>query len=159
MGETFADRWQRMALNRGHGNRLSKMIACGPDVLPESAAPCLNFEEATPPIPIWDAFGSPSDWSQTDRERLAPYRMIGFDGAGNPICVDQGSGAVVLLDHEDRFRTLQFMNSSVPQLAECLLAYMSEKDPERFRSLVHGIDPAALAERSFWSCEATGLAE
>ena len=83
--------------------------------------------------------------------------MIGSDGAGNPICVEQGTGAVVLLDHEDRFLTRQFVNSGVSQLAECLLAYMGERDPERFRGVVRAIDPAALAERSFWWHEAAGL--
>jgi hypothetical protein len=63
----------------------------------------------------------------------------------------------VLLDHEDRFRTRQFVNSGVGQLAECLLAYMGEQDPEQFRASVRGIDPSAMAERSFWWHEADGL--
>jgi hypothetical protein len=83
--------------------------------------------------------------------------MIGADGAGNPICLEQSTGTVVLLDHEDHFRTRQFVNSSVRQLAECLLAFMGEQEPERFRSAVRAIDPAALAEQSFWSCAAAGL--
>jgi hypothetical protein len=66
---------------------------------------------------------------------------------GNPICIEQGTGAVVLLDHEDWFHTRQFLNSSVRQLAECLLAYMGEKNAARFRSAVQAIDPAALAEK------------
>ena len=66
-------------------------------------------------------------------------------------------GAVVLLDHEDRFRTRQFVNSGVSQLAECLLAYVGEQQPERFRSAVRAIDPPALAERSFWWHAAAGL--
>ena len=84
--------------------------------------------------------------------------MIGSDGAGNPICIEQGSGAIVLLDHEDLFRTRQFINSGVSHLAECLLAYMGaymgETDADRFRSAVRAIDPPALAEGSFWWHEA-----
>ena len=77
----------------------------------------------------------------------------GFEYVGTEMVA---CGADVLPD-EDRFRTRQFVNSSVRQLAECLLAYMGEREPERFRSAVQVIDPAALAERSFWWREATGL--
>ena len=52
-----------------------------------------------------------------------------------------------MVDHEDWFRTLQFINSSVRQLAEGLLAYMGEKNTARFRSAILAIDPAA---RSSW---------
>jgi len=92
-----------------------------------------------------------------ERDRVAPYRTIGSDGAGNPLCVEHLTGAVVMLDHEDRFRTRQFINSSVRQLAECLLAYMGEREPERFRAAAHAIDPAAIDERSFWWHEAAVL--
>jgi hypothetical protein len=83
--------------------------------------------------------------------------MIGSDGAGNPICVEQGTGEIMLLDHEDWFRTRQFVNTSVRQLGECLLAYMGEQEPERFRQAVRRIDPAALAKGSFWWHEAECL--
>jgi hypothetical protein len=62
-----------------------------------------------------------------------------------------------MLDHEDRFHTRQFVNSSVGQLAECLLTYMGEREPERFRAAVALIDPAALTEQSFWWHAAAGL--
>jgi hypothetical protein len=131
------------------------MVECGPDALPAEAAPCLTFERAS--RPVWEVFGVPSQWSETERERLAPYRVIGSDGAGNPICVERGTGAVVLLDHEDWFRTRQFMNSSVRQLAECLLAYMGETDQERFRAAVWAIDLPAMDEGAFWWHEAAVL--
>ena len=157
MGESFAERWSRKEHDCGFGVVASKMVACGSDVLPDSAAPCVTFREAACPLPIWEVFASPSDWSPADHERLAPYRMIGSDGAGNPICVEQGTRAVVMLDHEDWFRTRQAVNSSVRQLAECLLAYMGEREPERFREAARAIDPAAMADRSFWWHEAAGL--
>lgn len=84
-------------------------------------------------------------------------QMIGSDGAGNPLCVEAPSGAVVLLDHEDRFHTRQYVNSGVGQLAECLLAFTGERDPDRFRAAARAIDPPAMAERSFWWQEAAGL--
>jgi hypothetical protein len=109
-------------------------------VLPDEAAPCLSFQEAASSRPLWEMFGAESNWSAADRERLARFRMIGTDGAGNPICLEQDTGSVVLLDHEDRFRTRQFVNSSVRQLGECLLAYMGAERPEDFQSAVDGID-------------------
>jgi len=157
MAEKFAERWSRKECDCGFEAVASKMIACGPDVLPAVAAPCLTFDRADRPRPIWEVFGIPSQWSQAEREHLAPYRVIGSDGAGNPICVEQGTGAVVLLDHEDRFRTRHFVNSSVRQLAECLLAYMGEEQPERLLAALQAIDPTAVAERSFWWHEIAGL--
>jgi hypothetical protein len=157
MPESFAERWSRKERECAFEAVASEMVACGSDVLPVEAAPFLTFDCGAQPVLIWEVFGIPSQWSGAERERLAPYQMIGSDGAGNPICVERGTGAVVLLDHEDRFCTRQFVNSSVRQLAECLLAYMGERDPERFRSAVRAIDPAALAERSFWWHEAAGL--
>src|SRR5262245_48292955 len=154
MSETFAERWRRMELD--HGVRhAAKMLACGGDVLPEGPGPMLTFKEAAHPLPIYGVY-SPGDWSAVEEERLAGYLMIGSDNAGNPICIEQGTGAVVLLDHEDWFHTRQFVNSSVRQLGECLLAYMGEDDA-RFRAAVEAIDPAALAEESFWWYEANML--
>ena len=157
MAESFAERWSRKERDCGFKSLAATMVACGTDVLPAEAAPCLTFDQAAQPAPIWEVFGSPPQWSAVERERLAPYRMIGSDGAGNPICIEQATGAVVLLDHEDRFRTVEPVNSSVRQLAECLLAYMGEGEPERFRSAVRDIDPAAIIEGSFWWHEAAGL--
>jgi hypothetical protein len=133
------------------------MVACGTDVLPGSAAPCLTFKEAASPVPVCDLFRLAAAWSPADQKRLERYRVIGFDGAGNPICLEQRSGVVVLLDHEDQFHTRQFVNTSVGQLAACLLAYMGERDSERFREALRRIDPAALAARSFWWHEAALL--
>lgn len=157
MNETFADRWKRKWSACGFEDIGTEFVGCGADTLPTEAAPFLSFDRATRPAPIWEVFGIPSQWSGAERERLAPYQIIGSDGAGNPICVEEGAGTVLLLDHEDRFRTGQFVNGSVRQLAECLLAYMGERDEKRFRAAVQVIDPAALAERSFWWHEAAAL--
>jgi hypothetical protein len=134
------------------------MVALGDAVLPESAAPCLGFAQAADPKPVYEVFGAPFDWSAQDRERLGPYLMIGSDGAGNPICLEQVSGRVLLLDHEDRFRTVTFVNSSLRALAECLLAYLGEDDPERFNTRVSGVDPEALGAGALWAMESTQLA-
>lgn len=157
MGETFAERWGRKERECGFEAIASEMVPCSEWVLPREAAPCMTFDQAGQPAPVWEVFASPSEWTAADRARLGPYRMIGSDGAGNPVCVEHGTGAVWLLDHEDWFRTRQFVNSSVPQLAECLLAYMGEQEADRFRQTVRGLDAPALVEGSFWWHEAAGL--
>jgi hypothetical protein len=157
MSESFAQRWAHKERECGLAARASEMVACGVWMLPRDAAPCLTFDRAAQPSRVWEAYATPSAWSATDRMRLEPYRMIGSDGADNPLCVEQGSGAVWLLDHEDWFHSHQFVNSGIPQLAECLLAYMGEQEPERLRAAVRAIDPPALVEASFWSQEAAGL--
>ncbi|MEX0677906.1 MAG: SUKH-4 family immunity protein [Pirellulales bacterium] len=157
MDETFADCWNRKRSNLGFKDIETEFIDCGGHVLPRDAAPCLVFDMAARPAPIWEVFGIPSDWSPADRERLAACRMIGSDGAGNPICVELGTGVVVLLDHEDWFRTRQFVNTSVQKLAECLLAYIGQQESERFRSAAQAIDPAAFAVGSFWWHDAACL--
>jgi hypothetical protein len=155
--ESFAERWARKERECGFESCPAKMITCGLGLLPDSAAPFVTFDRAARPVPIWEVFGATADWSPADRERLARYRMIGADGAGNPICLEQATGQVVLLDHEDRFRTVQFVNSGIRQLAECLLAFMGEQDPDRLRKAIAQIDPAALGERGFWWHEAHSL--
>ncbi len=157
MREGFAERWRDKRRACGLDPTDSELVEFDGWVLPGVAAPCLTFERAAKPVPIWEVYASPSDWSAQDRARLAPYRMIGSDGAGNPICVEEGSGTIYVLDHEDWFQTRLFVNSGVRQLTECLLAYLGEQDPERFRSAVREIDPPAIAEGTFWWCEAAGL--
>jgi hypothetical protein len=157
MGESYADRWKRKERELGWEDTEIEMVGSGEWVLPSEAAPCLTFQEAVRPQPIWDVCGIPSHWSAEERGRLASYRVIGSDGSGNPICVEAASGAVWLLDHEDGW-SVQFVNTGVPQLAECLLAFCGERSPERFRSAVRSIDPPALAEQSFWWQAAVDLA-
>jgi hypothetical protein len=155
--EPFAARWQRKWTACGFEDIGTEMVACGEAVLPDAAAPFLSFGRADRPTPIWEVFGIPDHWPPAERERLAAFRIIGVDGAGNPLCVEQPGGAIVMLDHEDQFRTRQFVNSGVSQLAECLLAFMGERDPVRFRTAVRELDPPAMAERSFWWHEAAGF--
>jgi hypothetical protein len=159
MAEAFEDRWNRKRSTLGFEGIGTEFVACETAMLPIKAAPFLSFKRAVRPVPIWDVFGAPSDWSVAERERLCPFVVIGSDGAGNPLCIEAGSGSVLLLDHEDRFHTRQFVNSSVGQLAECLLAYMGEREPERFLAAVQAIDPTALSEGTFWWHEADGLAD
>lgn len=149
MDNSFRDRWNRKWSLLGFQDIGNEFLDCCSDMLPSEAAPCLSFDYASEPALIWRVFGTPSQWSADVRARLDPCRMIGSDGAGNPICLEFNSGAIVLLDHEDRFHIRQFVNGSVRQLAECLIAYMGEHDSDRFRAAIQPIDAAALAEGHF----------
>jgi HEAT repeat protein len=85
--------------------------------LPDSAAPFLNFEAPKsgelPTVAL--AYDQPAEFHR--------YRVIGFDGAGNPIAIDEGRASeVVCLDHEEKFART-FMNKTIRQLAQSLLAY------------------------------------
>jgi hypothetical protein len=150
---SFPDRRAEKETQLGFDEIASPLIPIGESFLPSSAAPCVDFSQASAPSPVYDVFGGPSDWTESDRRRLESFLMIGSDGAGNPICIEAGSGQIWLLDHEDRFQTRTFVNSSVSQLAECLLAYMGETDPESFKAALDRIDPSALEHAAFWSYE------
>ncbi len=102
------------------------------------------------------------------------YRILGSDGSGNPICIDEEHrSSVVVLEHDGGFR-VQFMNSSVPQLAECLLAYRdfwgrlraagADDDFIDYRRLpkdikewicaeLERIDKAGFAKGTFWASQ------
>jgi hypothetical protein len=157
LAETFADRWARKERECGLDAFAATLIPCGDDLLPDSAAPRVTFKHAERPAPIWEVYRDQVTWTQLDRELLAAYKVIGSAGAGTPICVAEDTGAVVILDPEYRFRTIRFVNRSVRQLGECLLAYMGEQDAERFREAVRQIDPDAMAVGTFWWEEAGRL--
>ena|GEM_PF-7120796 len=68
---------------------------------------------------IWD---TSTDYTDVEKSRLSSYLVIGADGAGNPIVVDiKNKYSIVVLDHEDGFNTIEFMNSSAQHLAEFLI--------------------------------------
>ena len=139
--------------------------------LPEEAAPFLAFEAP-------ESGQLPTVADQWDQPKAyAAYRVIGFDGAGNSIALDENSqGEVVLLDHDHKFARV-LVNKSVWQLAESLLAYrkfvsdsQEEFGEEAFldgktspaarktlRQELKKIDPAALAPGCFWHVELQNL--
>lgn len=85
--------------------------------LPESAAPFLDFR-----VPDHGAIQTVAELS-----KLAPkfncYRVIGSNGSGDPLCIDESfGGQIVYLNHDFAFNSV-LINSSVPQLAESLLAF------------------------------------
>jgi hypothetical protein len=150
MESNFELRWHKKEHGLGFQCAQTKFIARGPWLLPRDTAPCLTFDMVQEMPAVWEVFGPAAHWSSSDRLRLSGYRVLGSDGAGNPICVESDSGLVWLLDHEDHFKTRQFVNTSVPLLAECLLAYLGETSQARFQAAVSAIDPKAIGHKSFW---------
>ena len=85
--------------------------------LPKDAAPFLSFGG-----PRLAAIPSVSHVWKKDAE-FERYRMIGSNGSGDPICIDEDrNGGVYYLNHDNKWISI-FMNSSVEQLAYSLLAY------------------------------------
>jgi len=157
--DSFESRWRRRQRQCGLTELgPAEFLRAGKIVLPLSAGPFLDFKEAQEMPYIFDVYGRASDWPASTRKRLTNYWMLGSDGCGNPICMSARNGAIWMLDHEDHFKTRQFVNSSVALLAECLLAYMGENDPAALLASVHHLDRPAAKKGTFWGEAAVGLA-
>ena len=139
--------------------------------LPEDAAPFLTFD-----VPESGQLPTVADqWKQP--KAFAAYRVIGSDGSGNPIALDENNnGEVVLLDHENKFAKV-LVNKSIRQLAESLLAYRklvndtqdefgedafldgktSPASRKALRQELARIDPAAIKASCFWHAELQNL--
>lgn len=129
--------------------------------LPADAAPFLSFEPPqkgpVPRVPekLWHL---PPEFSR--------YRIIGSNGAGDPICLDEeAAGQVVYLNNENYFERV-FMGTSVLTLAECLLAFrafLADTTPltrERIGLLIgclQRIDPDSCREGGFWHAACRAL--
>ena len=150
--DSFAQRWLDKQRQSQPESPLTPLISDGDATLPADAAPFLSFKQFSRKPRIWELYGPMSSWTDEDRQRLAPFRVIGSDGEGNPLCLLEDR-SVCWLDHEARFRARKFVNSSVPLLAECLLAYLCKGDTLALKAQIASIDPAAIAPGTFWSGE------
>ena len=119
--------------------------------LPDSAAPFLNFE-----VPKKGSLPTVSqEWKLP--ENYSHFRVIGFNGSGDPICLDENaSGAVVYLNHDTRFERI-LINTSVLHLAESLLAFRSCIEKRKIAESelwcleeLERIDKIAWQETNFW---------
>lgn len=158
--DSFQNRWAEKELRLGMPDELrAEMIAFEGVLLPSEASPFLTFGDANGRKYIFDIFGAPEQWNTAERERLSDYIVIGADGSGNPICQRESDKAIVLVDHDDGFRTVEFVNSSVQQLQQSLLAYFGETDPDKFNSAMREIDANAIAKEAFWYFAAKEIGE
>ena len=119
--------------------------------LPESAAPFLNFE-----VPKNGSLPAVSQvWKLP--ETCSHFRVVGFNGSGDPICLDENAfGAVVYLNHDNRFERV-LMNTSVLHLAESLLVFRdcvkkraTEESEEWCLEELKRVDEIAWQRNSFW---------
>jgi len=131
--------------------------------LPEDAAPFLSFGPPKKgPLPR----ASETLWHLTPD--FACYRVIGSNGAGDPVCIQEASGQIVYLNHDNYFEPI-LMASSVFTLAECLLAFrngvaeagasISAAHIQQLAAQLDGIDPAACEENGFWPAACRSLAQ
>ena len=112
--------------------------------LPKAASPFLNFglrdEALLQPASVFG--GLPESYNR--------YLMIGHNGNGDMICIDQESGAV----NHDNNMDVVFMNSSVTALAHSLCVFseqMGGRDADACCREILEIDPAAISRGSFWT--------
>lgn len=154
---SFAERWHQKECELGLDFIASGIVNFRGCDLPVSAAPCLGFDAAYKPQKLLSLVIDPKDISESDKCNLESFTVFGSDGAGNPICIDEVSGIIYLYDHERGFREKQLMNTTLTQLAECMLAYMGENDRVRLENAIKQIDAAALSVGSFWSNELSQL--
>jgi hypothetical protein len=125
--------------------------------LPAEATPFLNFE---PP-----KSGTLERASSIYRQppTFDRYRIIGGNGSGDPVCLDESmDGQVVNLNHDNHFQRV-LMASSVFMLAECLVEVRDliadaggDTDlisPKRYRQLLDRLRAMDSAADGYWSQE------
>lgn len=131
------DRVEKLRINEADRRLLAE---CG---LPADASPFLSF-------------GLSTDRVLMPLDQFPDSVVIGHNGCGDMICIDQqAGGAVVHFDHDNKMQRV-FMNSSLAQFAECLCLFaefMRTKDAMRFGEQLGLVDPSALATGAFWPHE------
>jgi hypothetical protein len=127
--------------------------------LPRSCAPFLTFEDvALGPLTLVQRYGA-HQFRPSELPRLASFYVLGSDGAGNPLCLDTArNGVIVMLDHEDRFRTQTFVASSVANLAEALLI-LHTVPHDQFIEKLRPSDPPAAERSAFLPVEVSMLGD
>lgn len=154
---TYEQLWHAKSLANSAAIPLSQIVNFQSVPIPISAAPCLDFKQAQMPQDLLHYYAhAEPDYPQRTWQ-FQNLLVFGTDGSGNPICMRRDNGTVVLVDHEDLSIPEQFINSSVAQLSDSLLAFFGEKDASNFRTAMKSIDLPALAKNCFWRQESDAL--
>lgn len=91
--------------------------------LPDEAAPSLSFVGDVHTAGANNCIDLLTNWFPFLAPSYSNYVVIGTDGSGDIIALNTAKDCIVeWLDHENDFSP-RFMNSSILQLAHCLLAY------------------------------------
>ena len=117
---------------------------------PEDAAPYLSFGDGSDKV----LKKLPSAFSSLDRE-FDRYRLLGSNGSGDFVCIDESDGSVIYLNHDSNMKRV-FINSSVIQFAEslCLMAEAIQSGfAFDFGLDLARIDPTALDLDAMWPVE------
>lgn len=117
---------------------------------PEEAAPFLSFAEKEDKI--LRRLSSAFSFLSKDFDR---YRLLGSNGSGDFICIDEDNGSIVYLNHDAEMKRV-FINSSLLQFAEslCLMAEAMQSDYTiDFHDELSRIDPASTASDAMWPGE------
>jgi SUKH-4 immunity protein len=177
--EEFIDRWDSIKngplykfkeqdlMNTDFSNDVRRFLSIGG--LPESPPPYLEF--TSPKFrPITNVFDMP--------EQFHKYWFLGSTGSGDPICITEKEENIVYLNNGDNYKEV-FVNSSLNQFAECILAYVSMIDKaievngedayidndipqsvmEWLKEELERIDSKCLQGGFFWSTEYENLFE
>ncbi len=170
----FARRWSESTACTGDAEAMPLVTLAAPDAgaptqavrflaeagLPRDWSGPFTFDLAKNLRRVSDVFGcygQPGDWDRDVYERLSRYVYLGFDGGGNPICLDSADQEkVVLLDHEDFLSPAlrgRFINSGIGQLAECVLIFQEmleeyQREQGEAAELYAGDVPAPLVEQA-----------
>jgi SUKH-4 immunity protein len=140
--------------------------------LPSDAAPFLSFVGDTHLKDKYSIISLLTEWFDFLEPEYSRYIVIGSDGSGDVIAINtMNNFTIEWLDHEDYFSS-RFMNSSVGQLANCLLCYrdfikktnadktaedsfetvFSDEQFNSLRNILEAIDEKAISE-GFWKEE------
>ena len=123
---------------------------------PEDAAPFLSFNQKADKVlkrlPEVFPFIGPE---------FARFRLLGSNGSGDFVCIDESDGSIVYLNHDAGMQRV-FINSSLVHFAEslCLIAEAVQADytTDFLGALAHS-DPRALGTDAMWPTDYAMLRE
>jgi hypothetical protein len=149
--------------------------------LPASAPPFLSFNEKV----YSPVLRNVKQYYKLQGEDFSSYYVIGSEGGGDVICIDTKNQDQIMIlssdhihtvdneeeqDYHPQFVPVMFMNSSIHQLAECLLVYRNfvstiraEHNGQSFVEItpsadaltklakeLEAVDLQSIKEKSFW---------